>query len=224
MFTENKLPLAPSLVNISVNIYAHRMTTRRYKLKQRAAQQELTRDRIVEATMALHEELGPRETTVSAIAERAGVQRLTVYRHFPDDHTLFQACTARWLERNRPPHPEQWREVEEPTARVRAALTAVYGYYRRTARMWIVSHRDEHQVEALQRPMEAFRDYLKGVRDDLLGAWSKSASQSEWLRVSIDHALEFSTWQSLHSKGLDDADAAAMVARWISGEVLKTAP
>jgi AcrR family transcriptional regulator len=190
--------------------------TRQYKLKRRAQQQELTRDRIVDAVMALHEEVGPRNTTISAIAERAGVQRLTVYRHFPDEVTLFQACTSRWIERNPPPAPEQWQALSEPGARSLAALQALYGYYRRTEPMWAVSYRDEHEVPALQAPMGGFRAYLATVVQDLLEAWAAPESTQAALRATLGHAVDFPTWQSLSRQGLGDEAMAALVTRWLA--------
>ena len=69
---------------------------RRYELKERARRQAETKQRIVEAAVALHTSVGPARTTISAIAERAGVERHTVYAHFPDERTLFRACSTHW--------------------------------------------------------------------------------------------------------------------------------
>jgi AcrR family transcriptional regulator len=209
------VPSSVSVVNIPVNRYDHRIMTRKYQLKRRAEQQARTRDRIVEAVMALHEELGPRNTTITAVAERAGVQRLTVYRHFPDEHALFQACTSRWLECNPPPAPQDWDGIAAPEARARAALGAVYAYYRRTEPMWSVSFRDESEVEALQGPMAAFREHLVLLRDDLLGAWRVDRARRRRLAISISHALEFATWRSLKDQGLRDGDIADLVVGWL---------
>src|SRR5262245_61225968 len=109
--------------------------TRRYKQSQRALSQEETRARIVEATVALHEDPGPRATTISAIAEKAGVQRLTVYRHFPDEASLFKACSSHWEAQNPPPDPTLWAEIADAHERARTALVALYRYYRRTRGM-----------------------------------------------------------------------------------------
>src|SRR6266702_4211507 len=106
--------------------------TRRYELKQRAQSQTATRQRIVEAAVELHESAGPGHTTISAIAERAGVQRLTVYRHFPDDRALFTACSAHWRAENPAPDPSAWETVEDPEERFRIALTAIYAFFRAT--------------------------------------------------------------------------------------------
>src|SRR5918995_7197902 len=95
---------------------------RKYQKKRRAEQQAETRQRIVEAMVALHREVGPARTTISAIAERAGVERLTVYRHFPDEYSMFEACTSHYATEVPGPDPTAWADIEEPAERLRAAL------------------------------------------------------------------------------------------------------
>lgn len=192
------------------------MKKRKYTLKQRAKQQEETRDRIVEATMALHQELGPRNATVSAIAERAGVQRLTVYRHFPDDTALFQACTSCWLERHPPPDPHSWSNTVPALARCRTALHMLYRYYQGTQEMWRVSYRDLDDVPALAEPMAGFEAYLKGVQDDLAGAWKPTSGQRKRLNAAIALALRFSAWDSLQQQGMGEKAAANLMADWLT--------
>ena len=102
--------------------------TRRYELKRGAEQQEATRRSIVEATMGLHESVGPARTTVSAVAERAGVQRLTVYRHFPDERALLAACSGHWVATNPAPDPGPWRKIRDPQERLRRALGEIYAF------------------------------------------------------------------------------------------------
>lgn len=191
------------------------MSERRYRLGKRAESQEETRARIVEATMRLHEELGPRNTTISAIAEHAGVQRLTVYRHFPDATVLFEACSTRWLEENPPPDPQQWSAITGGLDRCRAALAALYLYYRDTRRMWAAVLRDEPEVPALQGPMLIARTYLDQVRDDLLSAVDAPEAARSDLAAILGHAVQFPTWASLDGQGLEPARAAALVAEWI---------
>lgn len=191
------------------------MTARSYTLKRRAQRQDETRARILDATVELHEELGPRNATISAIAERAGVQRLTVYRHFSDDTALFMACTAHWLARNPPPDPAIWRDVRGPAERLRAALLALYGYYRRTARMWEVSYRDVADVPALQPPMAAFERYLNTLRADLQARWP-ARQQTPKLQATLAHCLQFATWRSLaRQRELDDAAIADLCVGWV---------
>jgi AcrR family transcriptional regulator len=189
---------------------------RRYVLKERAQTQADTRQRIVEATASLHEEIGPKATTISAIAERAGVQRLTVYRHFSNESDLFEACTSHWLALHPPPDPERW-SARSGTDRCQAALVALYAYYRRTERMWDASYRDEPEVPALRRPMDRFRRYLAGISDELLRSLSCPAKARRAARVTINHALRFTTWQSLAAEGLGDEAMARLVTGWLAG-------
>src|SRR5512144_1674219 len=99
---------------------------RRYEKRVRATKEHQTRLRIIEAAIALHGTVGPARTTISAIAERAGVRRATVYRHFPDEHALLLGCSGTWRERNPLPDPATWAAIADPAERVEAALDALY--------------------------------------------------------------------------------------------------
>ncbi|ODR99282.1 hypothetical protein AUC68_04610 [Methyloceanibacter methanicus] len=183
-------------------------------MRRRAASQEETRRKIVEATMHLHEELGPRNTTISSIAERAGVQRLTVYRHFPDEMAVFQACTSHWLEQHPLPDPADWANERDPLARYRAAIRAFYDYFAGTRRMWTVSFRDVAEVPALQQPMADVAAFLDDVADDLIRAFGKAAS-SDQIAATIRHALHFLTWAELEDQGLDTDRKLELVTHWL---------
>ncbi|XKE47025.1 TetR/AcrR family transcriptional regulator [Halomonas organivorans] len=191
------------------------MTKRKYTKQRRARQEADTRQKILEATVALHGSTGPRNTTVSAIAQQAGVQRLTVYRHFPDAEALFQACTTHWLECNPPPDPMSWQRIPDPGRRTQAALEGLYAYYRETTYMWARAYRDRDEVPALQAPLSAFEAWLDGIRDDLAQSWATSPEGP--LTATLGHALRFSTWQSLTAEGLDDAQSAAAIVAWVRG-------
>ena len=191
------------------------MKKRPYRLKRRAEQQARTRERIVEAAAALHEQLGPRNTTISAVAERAGVQRLTVYRHFPDDRALFAACSAHWLGLNPPPDAQAWRDLDDPAARSRAALGALYAYYRRTARMWRSVYRDLEALPALEKPMAGVQAYLQDVAGDLLATWRAGPGARRTLKAALAHCVAFATWDSLAREGLKDAEMADAAVRWL---------
>src|SRR5262245_28498389 len=102
---------------------------RKYELKKRAERQQQTRLRIADAALALHSEAGPARTPISAIAERAGVQRHTVYSHFPDDRSLYLACSGRFAEREPPPDIDALRAITDPQERLRRGLTELYAYY-----------------------------------------------------------------------------------------------
>lgn len=186
---------------------------RQYRMRERAKSQEETRLRIVEATMHLHEEIGPRATTISAIAEKAGVQRLTVYRHFPDETAVFQACTAHWLSLNPPPDPQAWAGIADPKLRLRRALDDFYAYYGRTRRMWTTAHRDVADVPALHEPMAEVGRYLRDVGEGL--AMALPHADPEAVRVTIQHAIAFPTWESLDDLGLSNADKTDLVLGWV---------
>jgi AcrR family transcriptional regulator len=172
-------------------------TSRTYELKRRAERQEETRRRIVAAAVELHTTLGPARTTVKAIAERAGVTRPTVYAHFPDLRSLFQACSGHVLETVPPPDPTAWGSIPDPGARLETALRDLYRYYERLEPLLENVQRDA-AVMPLVAEMNAYRiRYLEEIRDLLLEAWPTPGEERARLRRAIGHALEFRTWQSL---------------------------
>jgi AcrR family transcriptional regulator len=188
--------------------------SRTYKLQRRAERQEQTRLRIVEATIALHQEVGGLNTTISAIAERAGVERATVYRHFPDERTLLQACTGHYLMQNRPPDPEPWRQIDDPVMRLQSALTQIYAFHRHNEVMLARAVSDLPQMPALQEVMAPFFDYWGHVKGVLLEAWKVDAKNKPLLAAAIGHAIVFQTWQSLaREQGLDDAQGVMLMVR-----------
>lgn len=195
------------------------MKKRRYRLGRRAEQQLETRERIVDAAMALHEEVGPAETTISALAERAGVQRLTVYRHFPEERDILNACSSKWFSLNPPPDVSNI-EGGKPLERTRSILAALYRYYDGTRDMWTSLYRDLGKTPALDEPMAQFEGYLGSVRDELLATWMPRRSRR--LRATLGHALRFSTWQSLSAEGLGPSAMAKLTTDWIVSASRKT--
>jgi AcrR family transcriptional regulator len=192
------------------------MSTRKYKMKKRARDQEHTRQKIVAATVALHGSLGPGKTTISAVAEKAGVQRLTVYRHFPTDESLFLACSSHWLEENPPPDPEEWEDDLDAARMTATALASIYGYYRRTSSMWRLVYRDVDDVPAMQGPLDEFHAYLRTIRDGLVAKWQPKGRKSKLLQATVAHMLAFGTWDSLQRQQLGDADIVRLGLQWIS--------
>lgn len=187
--------------------------TRKYELKRRAEKQEETRRRITKATVELHETLGPAQTTISAIAEKAGVERLTVYRHFPDERALFTACTGHWIADNPLPDPSPWTRVADPGERLRSALAEVYAYHSRTERMIARVIRDR-QVHPLTREFsEPYFQHWERMRDVLSVGWGAQGKRRQLLLAAIAHALDFQTWYSLvRQQGLDDEQAVEVMA------------
>lgn len=191
------------------------MPKRKYTKNKRADQQVQTRERIVDAVMSLHETLGPANTSIKAVAEKAGVQRLTVYRYFPDEASLFMACTAKWFGLNPPPHITAWDDIAPAAQRSNAALMLFNQYYRHTETMWQGVYRDIDTVEAMQKPMTQFEGYIDQVRDDLLAAWKARGKKKQQLSVTLRHCLRFSTWQSLKGENLTDKQITELMMSWI---------
>jgi AcrR family transcriptional regulator len=186
---------------------------RRYELKARAETRRETRERIVQATMELHKEVGPARTTVAEIARRAGVQRLTVYNHFPEDVELFGACQAHWMGLHPLRDLSAALAAPEPTERVRAVLRAFYAWYRDTAPMAEKIQRDRGTVPALDTLMTQTADArLDELTAALAGGFRTRGRRAERQRAVIRLALDFWTWRRLEREGVDDAAAADLMA------------
>lgn len=188
---------------------------RKYTLQARAERQRQTRERIVAATVALHEEVGPARTTIAEIARRAGVQRLTVYNTFPDPVDLFAACQGRFLTESPPPDLEP-RAGAAPLARLEEVLTGLYGWYRSTEAMERNVHRDRKLVPDLDRLMAQTGDARFAAVADVHAAAIAGASAPPALVTLIRLALEFHTWELLTREGMTDGDAAALMTRAVS--------
>lgn len=187
-------------------------------MKRRAELEKETRRRITESAVALHEERGPARTSISAIAERAGVRRSTVYRHFADEEALFAACSAQWRAANPPPDTRAWAAIQDPAARTETALRELYAFYGRTHQMYRSLLRDEPVVPAVHRRLRDFFGYLRTIQDGLIAGRGLRGRAATRTRAAIGHALAFSTWRSLtHEEGLAGDDAVAMMCLLIEG-------
>lgn len=192
-------------------------STRTYELKQRAERQEETRRRIVEAAVELHTTVGPSRATVTAIAERAGVTRPTVYAHFPDDRSLLEACSSHVRATVPPPDPDAWRSIADPGERLGAALRDLHGYYERLEPL-LENVRRDAAVMPLVAEMNAYRvRYFEEIRELLLGGWPARGTARERLRRALGHALEFGTWQSLvRGQGCSADEAVQLLRAFVS--------
>jgi AcrR family transcriptional regulator len=186
---------------------------RPYRKKRRAALEAATRLRIAESAVELHGSIGPARTSVAAVAARAGVRRSTVYRHFPDEAALFEACSAHWAAANPMPDPDEWAAVGDPAARLRRALDELYAFYARTERMVDNLLRDEAHVPVLAGLLDGYRGYLAGAARVLLRGRGLRAARRRRCAAAIGHALAFATWRSLvREQGLAHEDAVALMA------------
>jgi AcrR family transcriptional regulator len=189
---------------------------RPYRMTRRAELEAQTRLRITESTVALHERLGPARTTVSAVAEHAGVRRSTVYRHFPNEETLFDACSSHWRAANPAPDPRGWDTIDDPTERTEAALRELYAFFERTRRMYASLFRDEALVPIVGQRLRSFYDYLDSVADLLMRGRGLRGRAARRTRAALGHAVSFTAWRSLvEQQELDTDDAVALMCRMI---------
>jgi AcrR family transcriptional regulator len=189
---------------------------RQYRMKRRAEAEQRTRLRITESTVELHGTLGPSRTSISAIAQHAAVRRSTVYRHFPDETSLFSACTSYWTASNPFPDVDRWVAIDDPTVRLMAALRELYAHYRRTERMMSNILRDEATMPIVKRMLGAYRDYLTSARDTLMSGRGMRGPAHQGVLAAIGHALTFGTWRSLaREQRLTDSQAVDLMCRLV---------
>jgi AcrR family transcriptional regulator len=189
---------------------------RRYRKRQRAELEAQTRERIAAATVRLHGTIGPARTTFSAVAKEAGVQRATVYRHFPTEEALFEACTAHYWARHPQPDPREWAKLSDPKERLRHGLAEVYRFYGETEAILERTSRDASLVPAMEAPRGRFAAYLGTLHDALARGRPERGKARARVAAAIGHALAFPTWQSLtRQQGLDDSEAIELMARMV---------
>jgi AcrR family transcriptional regulator len=182
---------------------------RKYELKQRAEAIAETRRRIVEATVELHQSIGPAATAISEVARRAGVQRRTVYNHFPDAASLITACSAHWRANHPPPDPGRWLEVQDPYGRLELALPKLYGWYRETEPMTAHVLRDAELLPALRAIVESgLGAYLARVRATLTEPFRARGRRRTRIDAAVRAAVDFQLWRVLAPLG--DAAAAEL--------------
>jgi AcrR family transcriptional regulator len=193
---------------------------RPYTLRARADKQAETHRILAEAAYALHTTVGPPKATISAIAEKAGVQRLTVYRHFPDQEAIFAACTAHSFAKDPPPNPETWRGVADPAERLRTALGELYGYYGRNERLLLNLYHDAELpvvAAALARRTELLARGAAILRE---GWTPKGRNEARLLPAALSHSLDFAAWRTLSvDSKVEDTDIIELMLRLVESLV-----
>jgi AcrR family transcriptional regulator len=190
-------------------------STRKYELRKRAEQVADTRRRITEAAIALHGTVGPARTTLSAVAERAGVERRTLYRHFATEADLFVACSTHYYAEHPWPDLGAWRAIGEPRARLATALDELYAHYERTAPMYRNVLRDADAVAFARDAVAPLQDFLDEATAVLMAGRGARGRRRALLEAALRHALAFSTWDSLAGAGVGRADAVALVTAMV---------
>ncbi len=189
----------------------------KYNLKARADRQQQTRQRIVETAVELHKTHGPAQTTITDIAKRSGVQRRTVYNHFPNELSLFKACSAHNRALNPPPDPEPWKLIPNPESRLRRALAEVYAYYRRNEQMITNVIRDAQANPNVRKVAEPRVKHQERMRDALAAGWEQRDGQRHKLLYGVLWmALEFQTWHTLvRQQGFDDDESIELMVSMV---------
>jgi len=186
---------------------------RTYRMKRRAEAQEATRLRITESAVELHRTLGPSQTTMAAVAKRAGVQRSTLYRHFPDEAALFGSCRAHWYASHPPPDLARWRAIPSLDERLIVALTELYAWYRDTGTMLDALIRDETLVPAVGEQFGAFHARLDEVHELLFAGRGLRGRARQRVSALLRLAVKFESWRALcRQGGLQDRQAAELMA------------
>jgi AcrR family transcriptional regulator len=202
---------------------------RRYHLRKRADAMQDTRRRITEAAVELHGSVGPARTTMSAVAERAGVQRQTLYRHFPTQEALFAACSGHFDATHPPPDVQAWRAIGDPADRLATALDELYAYYEGTEVMYTNLLRDETLVAPVASRLPVFRAYLDDAARVLAAGWGARGGRRALVVAAARHAVDFHTWRSLaRENGVRRSAvielASAMVSRAARGTRRSSGP
>lgn len=186
-------------------------------MRRRAESADQTRRRIIEAAIALYAARGPADTTISAVAGHAGVQRLTVYRHFPDERLLLDACWDHWAVMHPLPVLHRWETIADPRQRLRAVLDALYSYYEAAGALLERLLIDRERMPALVAVMAPYDQWLAAARERLLEGWGVHGRPRQWIVALVDHALRFTTWASLSRSGtLQPGDASRLLCRAVA--------
>ncbi len=190
--------------------------SRPYRMRRRAELVEQTRQRIVDAAVHLHTTVGPANTTISGVAEEAGVTRLTIYRHFADLEELFVACRGDWIERHRPPDVAAWPAIPELTTRSRRALGELYGWYSANRDDLYPINRDETSMPS--GAQEARRAESAAIAGALIAGHVRRGASGRLLHAVAGHLVSYWTWRSLVvDQGLDNDTAVELGARMLTG-------
>jgi AcrR family transcriptional regulator len=183
-------------------------SSRTYQKRRRAELEAETRDRIAAAAVQLHGSIGPARTTISAVAKTAGVQRATVYRHFPDDETLFAACTQLWLDQHPVPDLGGWAAISPPSERLRTALPELYAWFARTEQMLELITRDVSVMPSMRTSFEGVSVYFDAAAETLMRGRGERGAARRRTRAAVGHAIAFETWRSLVRRQRLEATAA----------------
>jgi AcrR family transcriptional regulator len=190
---------------------------RNYRLNERAKAQDETRERIVQATMALHDEQGVAATSFTDVARRAGIGAATVYRHFATIDALVAACGAHVWAEMRPPVPELATAVFEGVvgrpARLLRLVDELDAFYHRGALRL-------HKAAADREAVPGLDEFLKAVEAGVVDLVREAVKGEELPELAIALLIsltEFPVWQSLQRLPLEAPARNVLHARLLAG-------
>lgn len=189
--------------------------TRAYNKTRRASKEQETHQKILDAAISLYGAVGPAATTISAVAAKASVQRLTVYRHFPGETDIPVQVVAHWFDQNPLPDPNDWRNGVAAENWPIAILSMLYSYYADTYAFWPAVLSDRDKLPKLNAVLEAYDKQLHTMQEDILRHLPDSRRSSSLCQSATNHAVQFSTWRTLSDQGLDTVEVAALMEDWI---------
>jgi AcrR family transcriptional regulator len=191
---------------------------RQYRQSLRSEKTASTRQRIVEAAIELHGTVGPANTSLSAVARKANVSRPTLYSHFPDEASLFHACTMHWMSQDPPPDPAAWLEIDDPRRRIGTALSEIYSHYARNEQMIGNVLRDMYLVESMRSfNVPLVEESFAAMREILGSAFGDGPDLAVRRRATVSVAISFNTWKSLvRIEGLTNEEAADLMAQLVA--------
>lgn len=189
---------------------------RQYRLNVRAARRDETKRRILEAAIDAHSQVGG-DRSITAIARGAGVSRLTVYRHFPDELALAVACTGHYLATNPPPDPSAWAPIDDAELRLRTALGQLYRYYGENEPILTSSEVDQATHPALVVALAPMAAGMAAAAEILAAGWTDDSGPGSLVHGAVGHAISFATWRSLRrDQGLTNPQAIALMVGLVS--------
>lgn len=185
---------------------------RRYRKRRRAELEDETRRRITEAAVELHGSVGPARTTISAVAQRARVQRATLYRHFPDEEALFDACSSHWAADHPLPDLAEWAAIADPRERLRVALKDLYAWYEDGQEMLERTTRDAALVPAMRPAVERMGKWFAEALGTIVRGRPERGTRRRRVEAAIGHAISFATWRSLvRDQGLSETETLSLM-------------
>ena len=197
--------------------------SRPYQMRRRAELVDETRQRITEAAIRLHTTVGPANTSISTVAEEAGVTRLTVYRHFPDLEHLFAACRGHWFVLHPPPDATAWLAIPDLGDRARRAFADLYGWYSQNADALYPINRDATAMP--REAQKAQRAASAANAAAIVAAHAPDGPGGHTLRAVAGHLVGYWTWRSfVVEQGLTNDEAIALAVSILTKTTSATRP